>query len=146
MTNEALIHLRVPASLKARWVLSSRAAGMRLTDWIIQQVEKPMAKPNLTALVIPEGLQFSELGLARDASGDVSFDWAPVERICQASSIDVAPFMDGPEDNLASLLTAWYRAHLAAGGERDPVYEDLIGEVQLEDAAGQLSSHAPGRA
>lgn len=146
MTNEALIHLRVPASLKARWVLASRAAGMRLTDWIIQQVEKPMTKPNLTALAIPEGLQFSELGLARDASGDASFDWAPIERICQASGIDVVLFRDSSEDNLASLLTAWYRAHLASGGERDAVYEDLIGEVRLEDAAGQLSSHAPGRA
>lgn len=51
-----------------------------------------------------------------------------------------------PEDNLAALLTAWYRAHLAAGCERDPVYEDLIGEVRLEDAAGQISSYAPGRA
>lgn len=119
---------------------------MRLTDWIIQQVEQPVTKPTVTALAIPEGLQFSELGLARDASGDVSLDWAPIERICQASGIDVALFREGPEDNLASLLTAWYRAHLAAGGERDPVYEDLIGEVQLEDAAGQLSSHAPGRA
>lgn len=36
---DALIHLRVPASLKARWVRESRAAGMRLTDWIIKKVE-----------------------------------------------------------------------------------------------------------
>lgn len=100
----------------------------------------------MTILAIPEGLQFSELRLARNASGDVSFDWAPIERICQASGIDVALFRDGPEDNLAALLTAWYRTHLAGGGERDPVYEDLIGEVRFEDAAGQLSSHAPGRA
>ena len=144
MTDEALIHLRVPASLKARWVATSRAAGMRLTDWIIQQVEQPVIKTTVTTLAIPEGLRFSELGLARDASGDVSFDWAPIERICQASGIDVELFRDGPEDNLASLLTAWYRAHLAAGGTRDPVYEDLIGEVRIEDEAGQLSSHAPG--
>lgn len=100
----------------------------------------------MTILAIPEGLLFSELRLARDAGGDVSFDWAPIERICQASGIDVALFRDGPEDNLAALLTSWYRTHLAAGGERDPVYEDLISEVRFEDAAGQLSSHTPGRA
>ena len=42
MTQEALIHMRVPAATKARWVRESRAAGMRLTDWIVQRVEKEM--------------------------------------------------------------------------------------------------------
>ncbi len=37
---DALIHLRVPAATKARWVRESRAAGMRLTDWIVQRVER----------------------------------------------------------------------------------------------------------
>lgn len=36
---EALIHLHVPAALKARWVRESRTAGMKLTDWIIKRVE-----------------------------------------------------------------------------------------------------------
>ncbi len=39
-SSEALIHLRVPAELKARWVRESRAAGMRLTEWIVQRVER----------------------------------------------------------------------------------------------------------
>lgn len=40
--DDATIHLRVPAALKARWVLESRAAGRRLTDWIIERVEAQM--------------------------------------------------------------------------------------------------------
>lgn len=36
---EALIHLRVPAATKARWVRQSRADGMKLTDWITNRVE-----------------------------------------------------------------------------------------------------------
>ena len=36
---DALIHLRVPAAQKARWVRKSRAAGMKLTDWIVNRVE-----------------------------------------------------------------------------------------------------------
>mgnify|MGYP001055295233 CR=1 FL=1 len=36
----ALIHLNVPAPLKGRWVRASRAAGMRLSDWIVQHVER----------------------------------------------------------------------------------------------------------
>lgn len=37
---EALIHLRVPAALKARWVRASQRAGMKLGDWIVQQLEQ----------------------------------------------------------------------------------------------------------
>ena len=143
----ALIHLRVPASLKARWVRESRAAGMRLTDWIIHRMETPV-QPRITTstAVIPDDVKFADLELARDPDGHISFDWSPIERICAASGRDVAVFRDGPEDNLASLLSAWYHAHRSAGGERDAVYEDLIAEVQAEDAAGQHYSHAPGRA
>ena len=38
--SDALIHLRVPAAAKARWVRESRAAGMRLTDWISARIEQ----------------------------------------------------------------------------------------------------------
>jgi hypothetical protein len=147
MSDDALIHLRVPARLKARWVRESRAAGMRLTDWIIHRMEPPM-QPRITTstAVIPDNVTFSDLKLARDPDGHISFDWVPIERICAASGQDVTLFRDGPEDNLASLLSAWYHAHRAVGGKRDAVYEDLIAEVQAEDAAGQHYSHAPGQA
>ena len=103
MTTDSIIHLRVPAALKARWVRESRAAGMRLTDWIVQRVE--------AASGLPKGF-----------------------------------FTGQPEDALASLITAWYDRHIAAGGARDPVADDLIAEVRAEDAEGQPYSHAPGRA
>lgn len=64
MPDDALIHLRVPAALKGRWVRESRAAGMRLTDWIISRVEgQPMTKP--TPISIPADLTFADLKLAR---------------------------------------------------------------------------------
>ncbi|MCW5320576.1 hypothetical protein D5039_05070 [Verminephrobacter aporrectodeae subsp. tuberculatae] len=37
---DALIHLRVSATLKARWVRESRTSDMRLTTWIIERVER----------------------------------------------------------------------------------------------------------
>ena len=46
---DALIHLRVPAELKARWVRESRAAGMRLTDWIVRRVEPARHDPKAPA-------------------------------------------------------------------------------------------------
>lgn len=144
MTTDTII-IKAPAGTKSRWVRQSRRAGMKLSDWLVERVEaQPMKK--LVAIVIPDDVPFSALKLARDADGAVSFDWAPIERICAASGLDVGLLRDQPEDALAEVLTVWYRQHLAAGGAPDPVYVDLIGEVAAEDAAGQPYSHAPGRA
>ena len=145
MTKEAIIHLRVPAELKARWVRESRAAGMRLTDWIVSRVEaQPMTN---TQISIPLGMAFSDLRLARDPqTGDVSFDTAVIESIEAESGLPAGFFMGQHEDALAALITTWYSAHRAAGGDADPVAEELLAEVRAEDAAGQPYSHAPGRA
>jgi hypothetical protein len=118
---------------------------MRLSDWIIHAVEAQMQQ-QLTRLAIPDDIHFADLRLCRDSDGEVSFDWTPVERICAASGVPVELFREGPEDNVAGLLMAWYRAHRSGGGALDPVAEDLIAEAAAEDAAGQPYSHAPGRA
>lgn len=147
MTDSLLIHLRVPAALKARWVRESRAAGMRLTDWIVQRVEAHNMDPKHVAIGIPEGLKFSDLKLARDpATGDVSFDVAVIERICEANGLPADYFMVRPEEALSGLLTSWYRAHISSGGAPDPVQEDLIAEALAEDERGGGLSHQPGRA
>lgn len=51
--SDALIHLRVPAATKARWVRDSRNQGMRLTDWIVGRVE---AK-TMNVFKIPDSLE-----------------------------------------------------------------------------------------
>lgn len=147
MPNEAdTIVIKAPAGTKARWVRQSQKAGQKLSDWIVNKIERPMNTHHF-AVIFPADVKFRDLKLARDTrTGDVSFDWSPIERICEASGVDVAVFREGSEDNLAGLLTTWYRYHLASGGEPDAVYSDLIGEVRAEDAAGQHFSHAPGRA
>lgn len=37
-TEDAQIHLRVPAPIKGAWVAASRRAGMKLTDWILEKM------------------------------------------------------------------------------------------------------------
>lgn len=145
MKPDSLIHLRVPAATKGRWIRASRAAGMRLTDWIVDAVEAHMQQ-QMSKVAIPDDLDFSDLRLARDPDGSVSFDWAVIERICEASGLPVEMFRDAPEDNVSGLIVGWYQAHRQHGGESDPVAEDLIGEVIAEERAGQSASHAPGRA
>jgi hypothetical protein len=90
---------------------------------------------------------FSDLHLARDPqTGDVSFDTAIIERIERESGLPAGFFMGQHEDAIAALITTWYSAHRAAGGDADLVAEDLLAEVRAEDAAGQHYSHQPGRA
>jgi len=49
--SDALIHLRVPAATKARWVRESRQAGAKLTDWIVNRVER-----NMNVFKVPDAL------------------------------------------------------------------------------------------
>lgn len=139
MSPDSLIHLRVPAATKGRWIRASRAAGMRLTDWIIQAVEAQMQK-----IIIPAGLQFADLKLARDSDGSVSFDWEVVERVCRASGLDADSMLEADESALAQLLVGWYQQHRLLGGAPDPVAEDLLAEAKAE--GGQGFSLPPGRA
>lgn len=95
---------------------------------------------------VPEGLDFAELELARDADGHVSFRWEPIEALCAANGLNSNVFQDGPEDNASALITAWYFAHMQAGGAPDPVQEDIRAEIEAEDRLGGGMSHQPGRA
>ena len=131
---EAIIHLRLPAATKGRWVRASRAAGQRLTDYITSAVEAYMQQ-QLTRLAIPDDIEFAALRLARDADGAVSFDWSVIERVCRANNLPVELLREGPEDNVAGLLIGWYSSHRTAGGAPDPVAEDLLAEVQAEAKA-----------
>lgn len=108
-------------------------------------MEIPIMKQAITVR-IPDDLEFSALNLARDPDGMVSFDWSPIERICEANGIDVSMFRDAPEDNVGGLITAWYAEHRARGGEPDPVQEDLIAEARIEDERGGGISYRPGLA
>ena len=105
-----------------------------------------MQQQIMKVVMIPDDVEFADLQLSRAPDGSVTFNWAPIEKICQASGVDVALLRDQHEDNVAGLLTQWYRVHRETGGEPDPVAEDLLAEVMAENAAGQNFSLPPGRA
>lgn len=106
-----------------------------------------MSDKKLLKVSIPEGVDFADLRLERNPrTGAIKFDWAPLERICAASGIDIAVLRDGPEDNVAGLIVAWYAEHIARGGARDPVEDELIAEALAEDERGGGLSYPPGSA
>jgi len=88
-------------------------------------------------LNFPDTIKFSDLKLSRDpVTGDIAFDWLPIELICQHSGIDSDMFRHSHEDNVAGLITAWYAEHLKAGGEPNPIVEELTREIHIEDSLG----------
>lgn len=94
--------------------------------------------------VVPEGVDFANLKLARDSDGHVSFDWHPIEAICTANNIDITYFRNSA-DAVAEFVNAWYERHIEHGGAPDKVQEQLREEVLLEDKFGYGFSHQPGR-
>ncbi len=98
-------------------------------------------------ILIPPTIVFADLKLSRDAvTGDVAFDWRPIDLICEASGIDPASFRQQDEGYVGEILSFWYAHHKAAGGELDAAMEELISEVGEEDAHGFGFSHQPGSA
>lgn len=141
------IVITAPAGTKTRWVRQSQREGVKLSDWIIKQVEASMAQQTQARIVIPADVQFSDLKLSRDPrTGDMEFDWGPIERICAASGLDIRLFSAQPEGNIAGVLSMWYAQHRAAGGAPDRVMDDLISEAEIEDTHGHGQSYQPGRA
>lgn len=94
---EALIQLRVPAALKGRWVRESRAAGMKLTDWIISKVEPK----KMNVYKIPESLASnyhgSGCGLVATVNGQV-VDLVYVEDVLSDFSGEIADLPDAIND------------------------------------------------
>lgn len=93
---------------------------------------------------IPDGLDFADLELTREADGSVTFNLDVIEHIREASGLPADAFDD--ENDLASLIIGWYTAHLELGGEPNEAADELIAEAAAEEGAGQPFSLPPGRA
>ena len=77
---EALIHLRVPAATKARWVRESRAAGMRLTDWIVARIDGQKGDAIMAQVVYTHIDKIEDLPSAKWSVG-VQDSYAETQRI-----------------------------------------------------------------
>ena len=96
-----------------------------------------MQDKKLLHITFPDTVRFEDLKLSRDpVTGEIAFDWQPIELICQHSGLDSDIFRHSHEDNVAGLIIAWYQEYLKLGGEKNPVVEELLGEIELEDKHG----------
>ncbi len=94
-----------------------------------------------TKINVPAEVDFADLSLSRDSmSGDVSFDWEPIEKICRANGIDESIYKGGHESKVVDLLLSWYSMHKKAGGKLDLVAEALQAESEAEEAFGVINT------
>jgi hypothetical protein len=96
-----------------------------------------MSTSRSVRLRIPADVHFCDLHLARDpVTKDLLFDWEPLERICEASGIELEQLLEQRMEVLAELIVAWYEVHRKSGGEPDLVQEQMVAEVLAEEQFG----------
>lgn len=67
MPDDAIIHLRVPAGTKARWVRQAQREGQKLSDWISQRMDQAVHPKVTTTVIIPsDGIASADVELQTD--------------------------------------------------------------------------------
>ena len=140
-----LVVIRATRLQRERWGALARAQGRALKHWILDTLDAEVER-SMMKITIPANLPFSALRLGRAEDGSVLFSRDAVKQVARASGLPVQFFLNTDENNVASLIVAWYQVHRQHGGEPNPVADDLIAEVAFEDATGQSYSLSAGRA
>jgi hypothetical protein len=84
-----------------------------------------MLTDSLLTLKLPEGYAFADLKLKRCADDAIDLDMDLVKLICHINGLDFAKVCQNPGPVVTSILTVWYKSHLAQGGQPDALMEQL---------------------
>ena len=84
-----------------------------------------MTTDSLLTLKLPEDYAFADLKLRRCEADAIDLDMDLVKLICQLNGLDFAKVCQNPGPVVTSILTIWYKSHLAEGGEPDVLMEEL---------------------
>ena len=84
-----------------------------------------MPTDSLLTLKLPEGYIFADLKIRRVESDAIDLDMDLLRLICTINGLDFDKVCQDPGPVVTSVLTVWYKSHLAEGGEPDPLMEEL---------------------
>ncbi len=84
-----------------------------------------MQSDSLLTLKLPQGYAFADLKLRRCADEAIDLDMDLVALVCKINGLDFDKVQQDPGPVVTSILTVWYKSHLAEGGESDAVMEEL---------------------
>jgi hypothetical protein len=84
-----------------------------------------MPTDSLLTLKLPEGYTFADLKIRRCEADAIDLDMDLVKLVCRINDLDFQKVCQNPGPVITSLLTVWYKSHLADGGAPDPLMEEL---------------------
>lgn len=84
-----------------------------------------MPTDTLLTLKLPEGYTFADLKLRRCDDDAIDLDMDLVRRICGINGLDFDKVCQNPGPVVTTILTVWYKNHLAQGGAPDALMEAL---------------------
>ena len=77
------------------------------------------------SLKLPEEHIFEDLKLRLCDDAAIDLDMDLVKKICELNGFDFDKVLANPGPVVSTILTVWYKSHLAEGGSPDPVMERL---------------------
>ena len=86
---------------------------------------KVPAADSIVTLKLPEGYTFADLQLRRCDDDAIDLDMDLVRKVCQINGLDFDKVCQNPGPVVTTLLTVWYKSHLARGGAPDALMEEL---------------------
>ena len=89
-----------------------------------------MPTDTLLTLKLPEGHPFSDLNLRGCDSNSIDLDMNLVKLICKLNALDFEKVLQNPGPVVTSILTVWYKRHLAEGGQPDTLMDELKSDGQ----------------
>ena len=89
-----------------------------------------MPTDSLLTLKLPEGYSFADLKIRRVESDAIDLDMELVKLICNINGLDFAKVCQDPGPVVTTILTVWYKSHIAEGGQPDPLMEELKTQKQ----------------
>lgn len=84
-----------------------------------------MQTDSLLTLKLPEGYSFADLKIRRCADDAIDLDMDLVKLICNLNGLDFEKVCQNPGPVVTTILTIWYKSHLAEGGQADALMEEL---------------------
>jgi len=84
-----------------------------------------MQTDTLLTLKLPEGYSFADLKIRRCADDAIDLDMDLVKLICNLNGLNFEKVCQNPGPVVSSILTIWYKRHLASGGRPDPLMDEL---------------------
>ena len=89
-----------------------------------------MTTDTLLTLKLPDGYSFADLKLRRYAADAIDLDMGLFKLVCTLNGMDFDRVLQNPGPVVTSVLTVWYKRHLADGGAPDALMEDLRRQEQ----------------